>query len=73
MAITQDHGSAHENLGHGWRHGAAGDAGNHTVSAMAADSFILACTEIPLFLPYWTDPRPVVDATDAAVAFALAP
>lgn len=50
---------------------------NDTVSAMAADSFILACTEIPLFLPYWKDPRPVVDATDAlaraAVAFALAP
>lgn len=45
-----------------------------TIARMAADSFILGCTEIPLFLPYWQDARPTVDATaalaQAAVAFA---
>lgn len=48
---------------------------HETVSSMDADSFILGCTEIPLFLPYWTDSRPVADATEAlakaAIAFAL--
>lgn len=46
-----------------------------TVASMEADSFILACTEIPLFLPWWQDPRPTIDATEAlaktAVTFAL--
>ena len=44
------------------------------IATMDADSFILGCTEIPLFLPWWQDPRPTIDATDAlaiaAVAFA---
>lgn len=48
-----------------------------TVAGMDADAFILGCTEIPLFLPWWDDPRPTIDATDAlaiaAVAFARNP
>ena len=43
-----------------------------TVAGMDADSFILACTEIPLFLPWWQDPRPRIDATDALAAAAVA-
>lgn len=43
-----------------------------TAAAIAADSLILACTELPLFLPYWRDGRPLVDATDALARAAVA-
>ena len=43
-----------------------------TVAAIAADSLILACTELPLFLPWWQDSRPVIDSTDALARSAVA-
>ena len=43
-----------------------------TVATIAADSLILACTELPLFLPWWQDSRPVIDSTDALARAAVA-